>query len=297
MKIQTYFLSLCLLAFSVPLVAQAKSPFPFQGQANPFPGSRLYVPTDGLPHTSLVMLHGSEGGSNFAGDIEATLWAATGYRVLLLCYFDCGRFLTGPRKSLIDVEAHLVLDAVQWMRSQSESNGKVVVYGISRGGELAMIAGSLDTTPQNKPSALIAHSPSDQFNGPYNWDWNEPACWLCSKGFGRCRQLTEYIWNPACGGRDPNTLPFDESAFLVNGRKVASGTSIEVEKFDGPIFISVGEKDEVWPSEQTHRLEARLKTAGRHPEVHYFPNGGHGLRGPDELKRRDLMLDFLQRLP
>lgn len=101
------------------------------------------------------MLHGSEGGSEHYSDAEANILATQGYAVLQLCYFGCNRGLTGPRQSLLGIEPTKVLDAVAWLRAQSLSNGKVIVYGFSRGAELSMIIGSLPTTQANRPSAII----------------------------------------------------------------------------------------------------------------------------------------------
>lgn len=32
-------------------------------------------------------------------------------------------------------------------------------------------------------------------------------------------------------------------------------------------------------------------------EVHYFPDQGHVFHGPDEIGRRELVLDFLRQVP
>ena len=69
---------------------------------------------------------------------------------------------------------------------------------------------------------------------------------------------------------------------------------IEIEKYNGPILITVGTKDEEWPYEQTERIEKTLKRAGRTPEVFYFPGQGHGFKGEAEQKRQELALAFLK---
>jgi dipeptidyl aminopeptidase/acylaminoacyl peptidase len=88
-----------------------------------------------------------------------------------------------------------------------------------------------------------------------------------------------------------------KSAWRINGINIPNFKRIEIEKYDSPVLITVGEKDEVWPVEQTKNIEKTLRTAGRHPEIHYFPNQGHMFRGADEISRRELVLDFLQRVP
>jgi pimeloyl-ACP methyl ester carboxylesterase len=249
---------------------------------------------------SVVLLHGSEGGSAPYLDAEAAVLASQGFNVLVLCYFDCQRGLTGPRQILKNVEATLVLDAVAWLRKLATSNGFVVVYGFSRGAELALVAGSLDATPANRPDALIAHSPSDVFNGPVTWDWFEPACWICRRGPGLCPPGTpdsEFDWNLSCGeDKNPALVDFTLSAWLLNGKNVRAGERIQVEKFRGPVLLTVGLQDEIWPAEQTKRVEDTLRAVGTKVQAKYFPNGRHSLSGKDEADRQQLVLEFLERI-
>ncbi|MBM3755332.1 MAG: hypothetical protein FJW38_15270 [Acidobacteria bacterium] len=84
-------------------------------------------------------------------------------------------------------------------------------------------------------------------------------------------------------------------AWIVDGAAVGAGTRIPIERFTGPIFISVGESDEVWPADQTRLIEATLRNFGREPEVHYFPCAAHIFGYLDENRRRALVLAFLKR--
>jgi dienelactone hydrolase len=52
-------------------------------------------------------------------------------------------------------------------------------------------------------------------------------------------------------------------------KQLLPGSPIEIERYDGPVFLSHGEKDDVWSVNRTKRLEQRLRDAGRSPEVHY----------------------------
>lgn len=287
------------LLFFLFSAAACASTYPVIRPQTPFSGSRFFAPNDSAKHTSIVMLHGSEGGSEHS-DSEASILATQGYAVLRFCYFDCNRGLTGPRESLLGVEATKVLDAVAWLRARPQSNGKVVVYGFSRGAELALIIGGLPMTQNNRPSAIIAHSPSDVFVGPFSWSWREPACWLCTAGIGKCSAVSPksaYEWNPACGPNDPRKIDRTVSAWLVSGKSIPDRTRVEIEKYEGPLLITVGDNDEVWPVDQTKRIETTLKASGRKPEIHYFVGAGHGFRGKDEINRRLLVLDFLGRVP
>lgn len=298
------FLAFLLLTLSFSAAQAAPVPYPVVKDSSPFTGSRFYRPAQLPPGEtkikSVVMLHGSEGGSEPLIDAEANVLATLGYNVLVLCYFDCNRGINGPRQILRNVEATLVLDAVAWMRKLPTSNGFVAVYGFSRGGELAMVAGALASTPENKPDALIAHTPSDMFNGPVTWDWFEPSCWLCRRGQGQCPEgspNSEFEWNLTCGrDKDPALVDFTLSAWLINGKQVRAGERIPVEGYNGPVLLTVGMKDEIWPADQTKRIEKTLQAGGRKVQARYFPNGAHKLEGADELERKQLVIDFLDRL-
>lgn len=279
----------------LPLTALAET-YPVINLKNPFLGSAVYSANTLDKKTSILKLHGSEGGSEYYGNIEASTIAAIGYTVMTYCYFDCNRGLVDPRQTLKNVEISKVFEAIQWLRSQPTSNGKVFVYGVSRGGELALILASLAKTFDVKIDGVIAHAPSDTFNGPYNWNWSSPMCWLCKLGPNQCATTapkTDYTWNMSCGEFDLPLVYGPNSAWLLKGQTTPSKTPIKIEDYNGPLLITVGTKDEVWPFEQTQKIEATLKAAGKKPSIHYFENAGHGFRGPDEMKRKNLVLEFI----
>nr|MBN8729679.1 alpha/beta fold hydrolase [Acidobacteriota bacterium] len=288
-----------LLAFALLAPYAWGGEYPVLRAEHPFPYSRFFVPNGGGVRTSVVMLHGSEGGSVPFLESEAAILAGAGYAVLTLCYFDCGRGLAGTRQTLKDVEATVVLDAVKWLRSLPQSDGRVIVYGFSRGGELALIAGSAAVTPEETPDALIAHAPSDLYRGPFNWSWRDAACWVCAAGPGRCAPSTPraaLAWNPGCGPDDEQKIDHNWSAWRVRGDRVWAGTRIEVERFAGPVLITVGEQDSLWPADQTRRIEQTLRASGRDVEVHYFPEADHVFGYIDENRRRKLALDFINKV-
>src|ERR1019366_7814020 len=75
-------LLLFILIFSYPIAGFSNS-YPIKiFQNNPFAGSRFYVPNDEKKHTAIIKLHGSEGGSDAWGDVEANLLATQGFSVL-----------------------------------------------------------------------------------------------------------------------------------------------------------------------------------------------------------------------
>jgi dienelactone hydrolase len=255
-------------------------------EATPFAGSQLFRPDDGRRHLSLILLHGSEGGSDPEFAWYARLWAKVGYSVLAYCYFDCDRKPHANPASLKNVETSRVLDAVDWLGRQPFSDGKVVVFGFSMGAEMALIVGSLEGG-QRPPDALIAHSPGQFFDPPFNPNWLKQSCWTCT---GTCKSKApqrpdpNFTWHPACGADTPDTLDYGKSGWLTHGMSVPSGTRIPIERFGGPILLIQGENDTAWQGRgQTRDIEESLKKSGKSPTAYYFPGAGHDFAGTADM--------------
>lgn len=269
-------------------------------EPTPFVGSQLFRPNDGRRHLSLILLHGSSGGSDPAFAWYARLWSKLGYSVLAYCYFDCARKPGALPDTLKNVETSKVLDAVEWLRQQPFSDGKVVVFGFSMGAELALIVGSLDGG-QRLPDALVAHSPGQFFDPPFNPNWAKPSCWTC---IGHCKTKApqdpdpNFKWHPDCGADTPDTLDYAKSGWLTYGRSVPSGTRIPIEKFGGPILLIQGENDTAWHGRgQTHDIEESLNRFGKFPMTYYFPGAGHDFAGTADMGcEMRLVQAFLQHL-
>lgn len=274
-----------ILSFSTfaaePKVALAK---------NPFRSSRLYIPNDGQPHPGVLLLHGSEGGSEAFFWSEAQYLAAHGYAALAFCYFDCGYPGQGPHQTLASVEIEKTFEALQWLKQSAYvRGGKTAIFGVSRGAEQSLLVASLSAEKGVGIDAILAHSPSDLSNAAWNWDWEDPKCWLGEE------------WSPACGPdprKGPEGKPMWESlsAWKWKGVPVPVGERIKIENYSGPVFISVGTKDTMWPFEQTQKVEATLKKAGKNPEVHYFEGEDHIFGTEATNKRNQLILNFLSKV-
>lgn len=268
---------------------------PVTTESTPFSGSKLYRPNDNRKHLSILLLHGSEGGSAKGEGDLAKMLAAMGYSVMTYCYFDCNRKPGAPSQTMKNIEATKALDAVDWLRQQPFSDSKVAVYGGSRGAEFTMIVGSLNGG-KKMPDALIAHSPSDKFNEPFNKKWEDQSCWICKTG--NCSKQSHesaYAWDAKkCGGDNPDKMDHNLSAWKINGVPVPDDARIPVENFKGPILITVGDKDKVWPVDQTHNIEATLKKSGQSPEVYYFHGEGHNFNAADSACETDIVASFLK---
>ena len=256
-------------------------------EATPFAGSTLFRPNDGRRHArsffcmeaKVVRIRSSRGTRSSGPNSVIRCWPIA---------ISTNRTGDALPASLKNVETSKVLDAVDWLRRQPFSNGKVALFGFSMGAEMALIIGSLDAG-RRLPDALVAHSPGQFFDPPFNPNWVKPSCWTC---VGDCKTAapqrpdSNFKWHPQCGADTPDTLDYASSGFLTFGASVASGTRIPIEKFDGPILLIQGEDDTAWHGRgQTRDIEESLGNAGSLGHL-LFPrrrarlcrDGRHGLR-------------------
>ncbi len=70
---------------------------------------------------------------------------------------------------------------------------------------------------------------------------------------------------------------------------------IPLERFNGPIFFTHGEKDSLWCVSKAKSMKRQLEAAGKKPEVHIFPNEDHGFSSAADTQRWRLLIDFLDR--
>ena len=233
-------------------------------------GSRLYVPID-AKCPGIVVLHGSEGG--FAGwsDWEALILAGYGFCTIAPGYSRGGN--AWHAGDIRDVDLDATESMLIWMRESGISSGRIGLFGTSRGAEHALIVTSLMAREQSVglPDAVAVHAPSDVIVGAFMANDFQPG-----------GELPPTCYEPAWRWRGASdTLRPD--------------TPIEIERYDGPLFISHGELDTVWKVDRTQRLEERLHAAGRAPEVHIYKGEGHVLRPEAGCTHYLRVVDFFGR--
>lgn len=109
----------------------------------------LFHPSD-RPAPPVLVLGGSEGGQN---DLVAALLATHGYTALALTYFGA----PGLPVRLAGVPLEYFIHAIDWLAEQPQSLGRrVAVYGNSKGGEAALLVGSMT----DRVAAVAAMVPS-----------------------------------------------------------------------------------------------------------------------------------------
>jgi esterase/lipase len=172
--------------------------------------------------TGVLLLHGSSG----TPDLErARILEAEGYAVLAPKWFD-------RRISEIPLES-FPLDEL------AARNERLVVMGLSRGAEAALLLGTLD----ERIDAVIALAPS-----AYVWGWIEGE-----------QQTSAWTWR----GEPLPFVPFDQDwqpdsdppsfnglyrQSLQRYGDAAEAARIPVERIRGEVLLTAGGDDQVWPS-------------------------------------------------
>jgi pimeloyl-ACP methyl ester carboxylesterase len=202
---------------------------------------------------AVLAFGGSEGGLNSSLTTAGEL-AAHGYPTLDLAYFA----EPGLPSRLENVPLEYFAKALTLLRSQPGVDPHhVLVMGVSRGGEAALLLGA---TYPSLIDGVIAGVPSAYVQTGYP-DFTNPAWTL--------------------GGQPVPALSAQQGLSVDGGNPVAvndPSAEIAVERIRGPILLTCGGDDQVWPScSFTAQITARLK-------VHHFaypvtslryPNAGH----------------------
>ena len=210
----------------------------------------FYQPPGQGRHPAMLVLSGSGGGipppASFAGGL-----ASRGYAVLALAYFG----VEGLPSRLHDIPLEYFGTALDWLIAQSGVDPKRIgVLGVSRGGELALLLGSIF----QQFRAVIAYVPSNIVVG------------------GCCTGGSEASWT--ISGR-PLMWAFPKRGDFLRQERA----EIHVENIHGPVLLFSGRSDRVWPStEMSNAVMRRLdRNHFAYPHEHFaYDNAGHAIGRP-----------------
>jgi uncharacterized protein len=158
----------------------------------------------------------------------------------------------------------------------------LVVIGISKGAEAALLVASRD----RRVAAVAALSPSsvvwanvgagvDGQTRPQRSSWTEGGVALPFVRY-------DDHWTPA-PDRPASYRTLYEQSLVTHAEDVAAAT-IPVERIKGPVLVSAGGDDQVWPSGRFARdIAQRRQAHGLDTRVVIGPAAGHRVRLPGEL--------------
>ena len=223
----------------------------------------LYRPADSRPLPAVLMLGGAEGGLH---EDDAALLAAHGYVVLALAYYG----MPGLPQTLTGIPMEYFGTALNYLEDRADiAPGQIAVHGVSKGGEAALLIGSIFPSIRAVVSivggGLITQGISqDVETGSLLEILRTPVANWTYQG----RELP-YLPNAvtprmeaavAAGG--PVSLGW-AAPDLSNGHEVAEA-AIAVERINGPVLLISGADDQTYGAAFQEAAAQRL-AAARHP--------------------------------
>ena len=228
----------------------------------------VYGPPDGADLPGVVILHGSEGPMAGWSHRFAAILAAHGLLALPWSYGEGDVWGAG---SIRNVDIRGVEAAVDALRAHPRCR-TAGLFGWSKGGELALLVASLLETPARLPF-VAAHAPSDIVGEAFDPE----------RFRGKGTRDTADPWGPAAW------------SWPEHERRLVPGTEIEIERYTGPVFLSVGDADTVMDPACTLRLADRLKAAGTPPDLFVAKGQDHALAFDVEPELWSRLLTFIGR--
>lgn len=214
---------------------------------------RLFLPGQGRGR-GVVLLAGSDGGPG--GVLEAALFAGHGLPALALAHWNH----PGTPDAMRDIDVEVVVRGCDWLRTQQAVDDvPPCLIGISRGGELALLAAALAPDHVGPVVSQVGSGVPWGAFGP-GADDNDPAWIFQGKPVPK---MYEH--------------PDDSYADLDSPDSVAAA-EIAIEKAAGPVLLLSGEDDAMWPSARLSRIaEARAAREGAADRVTHvaYQDAGH----------------------
>jgi dienelactone hydrolase len=192
-------------------------------------------------------------------DLEALKLAERGFAALAFSFFG----VPGTPPRLSNVKLENTLQAARWLKQQPVNQGQPLFFsGNSRGAEQLLILLSTQ-----KDTSLIAaaavHAGIDEVDNGY----------------------------------DPHLdMGLTSPAWTLGNKPLKFGQRIAAEKYPGPLFISHGKNDSLFPSDASQRLAAKHKAAGRRVELHILRGEEHHPKPATFEKLLDQRAQFFNRV-
>ncbi|MDR1136681.1 MAG: acyl-CoA thioesterase/BAAT N-terminal domain-containing protein [Synergistaceae bacterium] len=220
---------------------------------------------------SNIIVFGGSGGGIEGGRSLARFLSGHGFGALALAYFG----LPGLDFNLVRIPLEIIENAIEYLKKRPDAApGKIGVCGISRGGELSLLCGSV----LNDIRAVAALTPS-----PILWESEDIFNKAPSFTYrGRDFPYVECDFSLAYEDME-NGLPHAASpvyARAMTKEDECEKAMIEVERINGPVLMVSGDDDLVWPARELCALaENRFKKYGfKHHYRHVtLESAGHSV--------------------
>jgi len=235
-------------------------------------GAYIHFPPSQKPLPVIITLGGAEGGLSFTQE-EADSMVKEGFIIMRFGYFKYSK--STMKQTLNEIRIEKVIEAIEWLKKNpSVDSTRIALLGISKGAELALLVAS----KTNSVKAVAAHVPSHVvWYGMGKWKGLNKSSWTYQ---GEPIAFLPYA-KPKSGWFTKRIAEFYEAGIESYPDKIPPAT-IPVENISGPIFLSSGGRDDIWPSAfMAYEIEKRLQTKGFPFEIRHlhFAEAGHGIFG------------------
>ena len=230
------------------------------------PHGPVYGPGDATPRPGLVIVHGGEGPWAGWSHRFAVILAAHGFRALPISYGEGDIFGAGPIREVPLEPLGAAIAALADLPTVTQTGA----FGWSRGAEKLALYASL-TGSAAPLKAIALHAGADRVHAAF-----DPAAFKAGQG-------------------GPDANPDAPAAWTWAGGRLRPGAPIEIARYPGPVFLSVGDADAIWDHAMTLTLAERLASAGRSADLLVAPNQGHGLSFAYEPALWARLTTFFQR--
>ena len=222
-----------------------------------------YYPVSGEPkNVAIMLLGGSEGGMP---TYSTESYTSRGYPCLLIAYF--GTDNTPDHLEMIPLE--YFEDVIKMYKSKPEiGNKKIVVFGGSKGGELALLLASrykqIEGVIAKVPSSVVFQG----IGGPSSsWSYKgEPVPFV--------------PYAPYDYSKIVNNQYVEVYKLSLKQTKAVEKAAIKVENINGPILLISGKEDKMWPSTQMGDMVIKRLEEKKFPHWYRhlaYENAGHSL--------------------
>jgi dienelactone hydrolase len=225
----------------------------------------VFEPPEGESGPGIVVLHGADGSPSTE---TAGALAANGFTAFALQYTGA----PGLPSDVVEVPVEYVGDAIDWLAEHETVDGeRVGIYGVSKGGELGLLAGSVF---ESVGAVVSIVGNGVVWEGQVGRGTPETSSWTYE---GEPVPYVPWIESAV----DPEK-PVAEQYGLVleaTSSETIDTATIPVERIDGPVLLVSGGEDATWESELLQGFaERRLEEHGHQEFEHLvFEEAGHAI--------------------
>lgn len=208
----------------------------------------LYEPPGDEPAPGVLLLHGGDGRPL---ERKARLLASNGFVALALKYFNfIGQNNPLVPNGLVDIPVEYVHDAIDWLLDRNRvAGGSVGIYGISKGGELGLLAASRN----DDVGAVVSLNGSALVWEGFVYREDHPGSTWTIDG----EQVPYVPWTDNHDWEEMSK-PFELRSLYTESYERASAEQIEaatipVHRIEGRVLFVTGGDDQMWHTARFNR--------------------------------------------